>query len=118
MKYDGIVPLPLDSDSNANFETMIGEIVSGFLKVKTMNGPAAGDFFVMAIYGFDRHVTYWGVLDLAEMCEEDIYTEMSRRFRAGRDALGVGYICGYGIVDIGSVLHRHVKLPPHLGGTT
>lgn len=115
MKHDNIVPLQPGSDSNANFDTMIGEIVSGFLQVKAANGPAAGDFFVMVIYGRDERITYWGLLDLSEMCEEDIYTEMAQRFRAGRDAIGVGAVRGYGILDIGTVLYRHVKAPPHLG---
>jgi hypothetical protein len=107
---DNIVPF---EDSNKGFNTMVTSIVDNFLHshkaITEQKGiQIAGVFFVLAIYNHTNTISYWGLLDMETMPDEDIYTETRRRFLAANMILGASTIQGYGILDLAQVISRQV----------
>lgn len=94
-----------EEDSHENLRAMSDDMVAQALRTRRLNNIDA-DFFVLAVmYGTDKRVSYWGVLDFKTMPEEDLYVEAYRRFHAAMHEIEEP-VHGYGIVEVGMVLNR------------
>lgn len=98
-----------DGQPSELLESMVEGMVKGLLDGrKKVSSPP--DFFVCAVQDKDGKTSYWGVIDLAETPEEDVYIQVQWRFYCAARTLGQKNIRGFGFVDVQSMLDR-VPIP-------
>lgn len=76
--------------------------------------PDIGDFLVPTVITAEGKISYWGILDLAIMPEEDAYIEAAARFYSAVQCLHEHNIMDFGLVNMSSVIGRNPfpKAPP------
>lgn len=88
------------------FDDMVNNMVEGFKAnwhhVRSMQGYSG--FYVPTVTVKNGQISYWGILDIENMAEEDIYIEVWRRFFSAVDHLGERNITGFGIVDLNLIV--------------
>lgn len=94
-----------DGRPTPDFEHMVETTVKSWLAHDKLLGNKT-DFIVMAVQERDGRKSFWGLIDVPNTPEEDLYVEMERRFYCAVRTLGEKQVFGLGILDIRAVLAR------------
>lgn len=94
-----------DGHPTPQFKEMISATVADWIRHDDVMGNKT-QFLVMAIQEFDGRKSYWGMIDLKDTPQEDLYVEIERRFYCAYRTIGQNKIHGLGLLDVQAVLAR------------